>query len=213
MAGSRGEAAAERLALVAALREAGPDAPTLCTGWTAHDLAAHVVARERRPDSGPGLVVPLLAPWTERVRRRYRRRDFGDLVELIRTGPPWTSPFAVPAVDEAANLVEFLVHCEDVRRAAPGWRPRALPVDRVEAVRILLVRRAGVLFRRSPVGVTLVDPEGRHVVARKGTPSVSLTGDPVELLLFGVGRGARTRVEVQGPAAAVALLREARLGI
>jgi len=105
----------------------------------------------------------------------------------------------------AADDTEVVGYVE--RRVEP------LPVDRVEAVRILLVRRAGVLFRRSPVGVTLVDPEGRHVVARKGTPSVSLTGDPVELLLFGVGRGARTRVEVQGPAAAVALLREARLGI
>ena len=32
----------ERSALVASLRDAGPDAPTLCAGWTTRDLAAHL---------------------------------------------------------------------------------------------------------------------------------------------------------------------------
>ena len=32
----------ERKALVASALRAGPDAPTLCEGWTARDLAAHV---------------------------------------------------------------------------------------------------------------------------------------------------------------------------
>ena len=34
----------------------GPDAPTLCEGWTTADLAAHLVVRERNPLAGPGIV-------------------------------------------------------------------------------------------------------------------------------------------------------------
>ncbi|MCW2608081.1 MAG: hypothetical protein JWO60_2774, partial [Frankiales bacterium] len=42
-------AAAERAALLDLLAASGPDAPTLCPGWTTHDLAAHLVVRERQP--------------------------------------------------------------------------------------------------------------------------------------------------------------------
>ena len=52
--------AAEREALADALASAGPDAPTLCEGWTAHDLAAHLIAREHRPDSTPGIYANML---------------------------------------------------------------------------------------------------------------------------------------------------------
>ena len=50
-------ARAERHALCDLLIEVGPDAPTLCEGWSTFDLAAHLVVRERRPDRGPGLVI------------------------------------------------------------------------------------------------------------------------------------------------------------
>ncbi len=59
----------ERQGLCDLFVELGPDAPTLCDGWTASDLAAHLVVRERRPDSGPGLVWPPLAGYTDKVRR------------------------------------------------------------------------------------------------------------------------------------------------
>ena len=67
-------ARAERLLLCDLLTRIGPDAPTLCQGWTTGDLAAHLVTRERRPDAGPGLVVPLLAGHTERVQRKITKR-------------------------------------------------------------------------------------------------------------------------------------------
>ena len=44
----------ERRALCELLDETGPDAPTLCEGWTTGDLAAHLVLRERRPDAAAG---------------------------------------------------------------------------------------------------------------------------------------------------------------
>ena len=47
----------ERQALCDDLQAAGPDAPTLCVGWTARDLAAHLVLRERRLDAGADAVL------------------------------------------------------------------------------------------------------------------------------------------------------------
>ena len=47
-------AQSERHALCDLMDEVGPDAPTLCGGWTAAHLAAHLVVRERRPATGPG---------------------------------------------------------------------------------------------------------------------------------------------------------------
>jgi len=95
-------ASIERARLVEALRAAGPDAPTLCEGWTTRDLAAHLVARERRADSGPGLVLGPFSGWTERVRRQYAARDFEELVRLVASGPPLLSPFSLPGADAAA---------------------------------------------------------------------------------------------------------------
>ena len=33
---------------------------------------------------------------------------------------------ALPGMDERANAVEYFVHHEDVRRAAPDWEPRVI---------------------------------------------------------------------------------------
>ena len=79
----------ERKNLCDLLVELGSDAPTLCAGWTTADLAAHLVVRERRPDSGPGLVWPPLAGYTDKVRKAVRdRTPWEKLVETVRRGPP-----------------------------------------------------------------------------------------------------------------------------
>ena len=79
----------ERLALCALLDKTGPDAPTLCEGWTTGDLAAHLVLRERRPDAAAGVIGGPLAGYTARVQQRIRQRTpFPDLVRNIRSGPP-----------------------------------------------------------------------------------------------------------------------------
>src|SRR5579863_2378657 len=113
------------------LTDVGPDAPTLCAGWRTADLAAHLVVRERRPDSGPGLVWPPLAGHTEKVRLAARDRlSWPELVETVRRGPPLLlRPF-----DGAMNTVEFFIHVEDVRRAQAGWEPRPLSPEMVEAL-------------------------------------------------------------------------------
>ena len=55
------------------LLQLGPDAPTLCAGWTTRDLAAHLVVRERRPDAMVGVLIPPLAGHAEHVRLAGRR--------------------------------------------------------------------------------------------------------------------------------------------
>lgn len=201
-------ARAERLLLCDLLTRIGPDAPTLCQGWTTGDLAAHLVTRERRPDAGPGLVVPLLAGHTERVQRKITKdHPFPRLVELLREGPPAWSPFSV--VDAAANTVEFFVHHEDVLRAQPGWEPRELPAALEEELwRRLAMSR--FTLRRLPVEVTLAEPNGRTRRVTKGGRHARVHGLPSELTLWASGRKDAARVELTGEAEAVNVLTQAR---
>ncbi|GAA4218894.1 TIGR03085 family metal-binding protein [Actinocatenispora rupis] len=201
----------ERLALVDLLRETGPDAPTLCDGWTARDLTAHLLARERRTYSAVGIVVRPLAGLTEKVRRAYAGRDFAELVDEL-AAPPWWSPLSNPLTDELINTVEMYVHHEDVRRCRSGWEPRELPADleRVLWRRVSLL--ASARLRRMPVRVTLVAPGYGERSAGSGA-HVHLTGPPSELLLFVSGRQAATRLDAQGPEESIEALRGANLGM
>ena len=60
------------------------------------------------------------------------------------------------------------------------------------------------VYRRAPVGVTLATPGGDVQEVHKGMPSVVLTGEPVELLLYVSGRREAARVEISGAPDAVA---------
>lgn len=203
----------DRRALADALERVGPGAPTLCEGWTARDLVAHLVARETRPDSLPGLVVRPLAGWSERVRHQLARRPFAELVAAFRCGPPRLSPYALPGVDARVNLVEHFVHLEDVLRAQPGWAPREIPARQREALWRVVSGQGAVLYRHSPVGVVLVVPDGPRRRVRKADVSVVLTGPPEELLLHALGRTGHARVELSGPEDAVARFRGTPLGL
>lgn len=203
-------ARAERLALCALLAETGPGAPTLCQGWTTGDLAAHLLIRERRPDAAPGLMVPLLAGYTERVQRRVAKdTPFPRILELLRQGPPMWSPFVVPGVDAAANTVEFFVHHEDVRRAQAGWAPRELPAAQEERLwrRLKAIR---FTLRRLPVEITLVEPNGLTQQVTKGGRRARVHGLPSELALWVTGRKGAARVELTGEAEAVNVLSQGR---
>src|ERR687885_698601 len=112
--------ALERVRLADALEAAGPVAPTLCAGWTTRDLAAHLVVRERRPDSGPGLLLPPLRGGGARGRRALAARPYEQIVAAFREPPVW-SPLSNPLTDEVFNAGEFFIHHEDVRRGRPGF--------------------------------------------------------------------------------------------
>ncbi|MCX4094292.1 TIGR03085 family metal-binding protein [Nocardia sp. alder85J] len=193
----------ERLALVDSMTAAGPEAPTLCGGWTVRDLAAHLVVRERRMDASPGIMLKPLAGYLNSVQAKAAQRPFEQLLEQIRTGPPWWSPMR--PLDSLVNLSEMYVHHEDVRRGAPGWKPRELPASDEAELWNTLRRMAKLAYRKSPVGLALATPDGQRVIAHSpaaGEDPVVLTGPPSELVLHAFGRNA-VRLDATGPEAAV----------
>jgi uncharacterized protein (TIGR03085 family) len=203
----------EREALADALLASGPGAPTLCEGWTARDLAAHVVVRERRPDSLPGLALPVLAGHTEHVRRRAAARDLADLVSDLRAGPPTWSPFALPGVDARANLLEYLVHHEDVRRG-DGSGPRTAaeqPAGLQDGAWAALPGLGRVMAGRLAGGLVARREDGREHVLRRGDDPAVLVGAPVEIVLYLFGRRDAAAVRVDGSQAARDRLAGARL--
>ena len=205
-------AQSERHALCDLMDELGADAPTLCEGWTVAHMAAHLVVRERRPDTGPGLVMAgAPARHTARVTNRLAEcGDFTQMVDRVRRGPPLFLRFA----DGAMNLVEFVVHHEDVRRTGDGWSPRT----GIEGLEALLWERLGkgakVMCRRLvDIDLTIARRGGETIrVGKSGRPA-TLTGEPVELVNFLFGRRDRVEVEMVGDEGACRVLRTGRLGI
>jgi uncharacterized protein (TIGR03085 family) len=197
----------ERQTLCDLLVELGPEAPTLCAGWVTADLAAHLVVRERRPDSGPGLVWPPLAGHTDKVRRSVRdRTPWEDLVATVRRGPP----FLLRPFDGAMNTVEYFIHVEDVRRAQTDWEPRPLSPEMADALWTRL--GPGGMAKKVAATVVLASP-GRPEKEGGTGRRVVLAGDPGELTTFGAGRQGAARVEITGDADLAAQLRAAALGV
>jgi uncharacterized protein (TIGR03085 family) len=211
---SSNQARRERRELAELLLAQGPDAPTLCGDWTTKDLAAHLVVRESRPDAGIGLVLSPLSGWTDRVTRATATQSYPELVRKVRTGPPTLSVFSLPGAEGLANLVEYFVHHEDVRRAQPGWEPRELPPEQADELWSRVRQMSRMTFRRVPVGVTLerTDGAGGSCVARSGEPMVTLRGAAQELLLRSYGR-AEAQVEVIGDAEAVEAFEAAPISV
>src|SRR5271156_88774 len=197
----------ERQTLCDLFVERGADAPTLCEGWSTADLAAHLVVRERRPDSGPGLVWPPLAGYTEKVRKAARdRTSWEKLVEKVRQGPPLLlRPF-----DGPMNTVEFFIHVEDVRRAQDGWEPRPISPELADALWTRV--GPGGMAKKVPATVVITSP-GRADKESGSGPRLILAGDPGELTMFGAGRQGAANVEISGDAELIAQLRGASLGV
>lgn len=196
-----GIAAQERQALCDLFTEVGPAAPTLCGGWQTKDLAAHLVVRERRPEAA-GILLKPLADRLARIQQDYAAKPWPDLVQQVRSGPPWYWPTRIGRLDELTNTAEFFIHHEDVRRAKPGWEPRE-PDKRRDAALWQIVSRMGkLLLRSSPVGIQLRTPYGRQTTAKHAANPVTIIGEPGELLLYAYGRD-ESRLDFDGDPTAV----------
>ena len=202
----------ERRCLADLLDQLGPDAPTLCEGWTTRDLAAHLVVRERRPDAAAGLVLPQLRAYGERVRRHRAGLNYLRLVDQVRQ-PPWWSPISNPLTDAIVNGLEMFVHHEDVRRAQPDWQPRDLPA----AYQLAIWDRVGGVgrfaLRNFSASVLLEAPGwGQHRAGRGGAQRIRVVGAPAELLMFLSGRQRATQTALHGPTDQVEQIKRAKLG-
>ncbi len=202
----------ERAALADLLLETGPDAPTLCAGWTTRDLAAHLVVRDRRPDAMAGIVVPPLAGHGEHVRLQAARRPYEQVVDEVRS-PPWWSPVSNPLIHELSNTMEYFIHHEDVRRGAPGWTPRVLSTGEQKALWNAVKVAARMGLRKLDLPVLLRAPGFGEVAVGGTPPQATLIGDPGELVLFVSGRQRAARVEIEAPPETAERLRTAKFGL
>lgn len=196
--------------LAETLLAAGPSASTLCTGWQTRHLAAHLVLRER---------LSVLNPFVRDHQRQLqllaaRAEDLGAYARLViefRDGSG-ARPLRWPGVDSLANLLEYYVHTEDIRRARVVWRPRQLGRSFDEKLWSQLVQRAGVLYRKAPTGIELVRPDGRrklvHSAPRHSHAGiVEIRGGVGELVLHAHGRSRAALITLDGAADDLAALR------
>ena len=103
------------------------------------------------------------------------------------------APAAERQGDAQANTLEMLIHHEDVRRGQPGWEPRDLAA--IDAQLWLLVKRSSAFSqRKSGKPFTLATPDGRIIPS---TGSTTVVGEPMELLLYVMGRTGAARVKVE----------------
>ena len=201
----------ERALLVTTMREVGPEQPTLCGDWTTRDLAAHLVVRESRLDTAPGILIPALADYTARVQNQVASEtDWDALLDKIASGPPTLSPFKL--LDAVVNVAEMFIHHEDVRRAVSGWEPRELDAGTTAALARQVPLMARMALSKVPAHLSLRTPEGKTLATVGRGPTVVVTGEPGELLMFVSGRD-EARVTFTGDDDAVRAVRDGRSGL
>ena len=182
----------ERRELCDLLIEVGPDAPTLCEGWTAADIAAHLVLREH------------FHRWPAPRLAAEKAKGFPALVARLRAGAPLI-PWRLPRLRNVLNGLEFFIHHEDVRRAN-GRGPRTgIPDVDALAWRLTGYSAKRLVRRLGPYSLELVRPDGVRRAFGSG-PRALMRGPATELTLFLSGRRTAAQVTVDGDPEAVAAL-------
>ncbi|WP_080794545.1 TIGR03085 family metal-binding protein [Corynebacterium pacaense] len=200
----------ERAGLAQLFHLKGPDAPTLCEGWTTRDLAAHLWVREHHTAAQLGQRMAVLSNLLEKRTDEALARDFDELVDAWAAGPRGLNPWRL--LDPVANSLEHFIHHEDVRRG--GWAPgdpvasRELPREYEQ----ILHRTISLIGSRilAPTVPVILLPEGLPRIVIGDKPGVAEHGDDVvridapmgELALWVCGRDA-VDVAVSGSGEAI----------
>jgi uncharacterized protein (TIGR03085 family) len=188
--------ARERSLLCDLVLELGPDAPTLCEGWTTADLTAHLVLREHFRSS------------SDDRRAAQKAKGLPALVARLRAGAPLI-PWRLPYVRTWLNGLEFFIHHEDVRRAN-GRKPRT-DIPDIDA----FTWRTSGLFGKPlarkirPYGLTLIRPDGLQRTFGSG-PAAIIRGRPSEIVLFLSGRRPAAEIALEGADEAIAAVEHSR---
>lgn len=197
--------------LVAAFRQVPPTAPTVCEGWQARHLAAHVVLRER---SMLRLGRTLAAGRDLAFEEGEQITDLASyeaLIAKVAQGPGKLSPMEwSPAI----NTLEFEVHAMDVER---GVRVPETPTQLAEptasrlwsSVRTMARLRFARADSRGGVGVIFVVTDGPRAALARGDQSAVVTGTVAELALVASGRARVSLATVTGPDRAAQAFAEA----
>jgi len=173
-----------------------PDSPTLCEGWSAFDLAAHLWTLNHDLLAWPAVGISALDGWgrrrLDRVKERY---PYPQLVTQLESG---SGAFACMPGDRLEghrhSLGEWFVHTEDVRRAN-GLDVPTYADDLQEALwrRLRVAARALSPWR----GLRFVTPSGASARTGLGTIRATVHGEPAELLLWLYGRRDAADVEME----------------
>ena len=207
----------ERQALLQTARQLGADHATLCSDWNVNALMTHLVVREQRPDGLLSVVSSVFDSWSSKVTSEIGQQGFENVCKTFESGAASWFPARHLEVAALADLVEFTVHHEDMRRAAADWQPRELNTAHLDALwKFLCSPATRVMFPRIKQGVTLhrkdfeASEENSVLEAiesvftiKTGPDTIVMTGNPLEILLALYGRKERT-VTVSGTKTAIA---------
>lgn len=194
--------ASERRRLAELFRDLGPSAPTLCEGWTTHDLVAHLYVRENQPLAAAGMFLPPLSSRLVKAVSAQKDRGFDELVADWEKGPGRFNPLRF--ADRAVNTLEHFVHHEDARRGGGEVHPRDFSAAVDKELMARLGKIAPLMLKGSDKPVVLTAPNAAPVVvnsgrkvADAGDDVVRVYGDPGELVLWTFGRDA-VEVRIDG---------------
>ncbi|MCL4449526.1 MAG: TIGR03085 family metal-binding protein [Actinobacteria bacterium] len=226
----------EREMLCQTLQEVGPNGPTLCQGWNASDLAAHLLVREHNPLTLPGMAFDkafggILAGYTSAAMRRAQLSGFDDMISRLRLGPPLLYRMKGPSA--LINLAENWIHHEDLLRADDTGTCAAC--DHKEQHRELddtlwkVIGFYGYIASLRLKGVSLrllgADGQSKHigksrVISHGGDKAgngesnvVTLEGAPGDIVLYLTGRQKAASISVDASPHAMEILNSAKLGL
>ena len=200
----------ERSSSVDTLRMLGPDADTLCQGWQARHIAAHLAMQDQSAGLPVLLSAPIALPFLrfgvrapskfaqkfEGQLEKLAKRDWIEVLNDLGAGPPRSVAMPVLA---PMRLHENWIHHEDLRRSAgAASRPSSPAVDNAlwKALKWYGPYQRKVLsgidlLLRSPSGdlLRLGDPDGEEVEA---------AGPAGELALLISGRAHVSEAKLEG---------------
>jgi len=182
---------AERAALAALLSELTEEEwrhPTLCPGWTVHDVAAHVISTPQigwarvsgmmARNLGRGGYNTMIFREVKRIAARETRESI--LADFATYG---TSTRHVPTTTSVEPLIDALIHHQDIARPLGRQRtmaPEAAAVAADRVRRLAPLMGTGKLVRSVRMVATDID------WARGRGPTI--TGPMQELLMLASGR-------------------------
>ena len=218
--------------LLKELTDAQWEAETVCAGWTAAEIAAHLIVRERSLVAALGIVVPLFAGFHERGVAKTAIYPRAWLINRLADGPPWWARIG------QVHLGEDWIHTQDILRgqAATADPTHELDIDSgthhpelAQALARACDRFAPLSLRKipGPFRVLLTNGQGYnrtwlvrpgpHFALRANTakvaPDVTLTGEIGELLLACTGRDRVAHVTYTGDPELITTLRNGLIGI
>ncbi len=185
---------AEHDDLVAFLRELPPprwDAPTLCAGWAVRHVVAHLVGWDDLLVGGSwtrlALAYGRAGMSTDRLNERLVRGASSaspeQLLRRIDRPGVGTAPRTFDRLAPGAQLAEYVVHQQDIRR--PLGSGRTVPPDRLVAALDGVARLPALGVRRRARRLRLEATDVDWTAGRPGGPDVRGPGEALLLALAG----------------------------